>query len=326
MKIWQGTNGVVNPRHTRGCWYLVKNHDLLNDLGVLFEITNAGSEFLSSPFGDKTAQMDRNEGILNLLQILSEHNPARKNEILPEYADFCKTFTNYQSPFVHGVTLYDRIKNLIDRNFISRRGVFYEISNNAIDYIHKYSKLIIGRAVSTKQTQLQKNTREITLEARKQLSETLFGMNPTKFEHLVKSLLEEMGYSNVIVTSPSNDKGIDVMGDIELGISSVKEVVQVKRHTGSINRPVLDQLRGALPMFDAIRGTIITTGKFAKGTIIAALDRRGAPITLIDGDKLLDLLMQYEIGISKRNMEFYEYDESKLSDFIDDAQIIDDAH
>ena len=40
-----------------------------------------------------------------------------------------------------------------------------------------------------------------------------------------------MGYENVYVTAPSNDKGVDVVADIELGISKVREVIQVKRQT-----------------------------------------------------------------------------------------------
>lgn len=38
------------------------------------------------------------------------------------------------------------------------------------------------------------------------------------FEHLVKRLLEEMNYDDVEVTTRSNDGGVDVVADIELGI------------------------------------------------------------------------------------------------------------
>ena len=146
-------------------------------------------------------------------------------------------------------------------------------------------------------------------------------MDPYKFEHLIKSLLEAMGYSNVEVTSPSGDGGVDVVGDIELGISSIREVVQVKRHTGSIHRRVLDELRGSLHRFNALRGTIITTGKFATGARAASLEVGGAPITLIDGDKLLDLLLLHEIGLSKKLLEtFYEFDNSKLEGFITEVE------
>jgi restriction system protein len=108
---------------------------------------------------------------------------------------------------------------------------------------------------------------------------------------------------------------VDVVGNIELGISSVREVVQVKRHKANINRTVLDQLRGSLHRFNAVRGTIITTGGFSKGTEQAAFEREAAPITLIDGEKLIDLLVQHEIGVARKSVEYIEFDASKLAQF-----------
>ena len=140
-------------------------------------------------------------------------------------------------------------------------------------------------------------------------------MDAFKFEELVKLLLEEMGYENVTTTSPTNDKGVDVVGTIELGISAVREVIQVKRHKGTINRPVLDQLRGSLHRFNAVRGTIITTGRFSKGVEEAAFERGAAPITLIDGEKLLDLLLKNDIGVNKRQVSYYDFAPEKLAQF-----------
>ena len=83
------------------------------------------------------------------------------------------------------------------------------------------------------------------------------------------------------------DKGIDVVATIQFGITTVVEVVQVKRHKGSVSRDVLDQLRGALHYRSALRGTIITTGKFSKGCKDAALLPGAPPIGLIDGEHLV---------------------------------------
>jgi restriction system protein len=35
-----------------------------------------------------------------------------------------------------------------------------------------------------------------------------------------------------------------------------------------------------------------------------------APITLINGDTLIDLLIQHEIGVKKKTVDYYEVDES----------------
>jgi restriction system protein len=140
-------------------------------------------------------------------------------------------------------------------------------------------------------------------------------MDPFRFEELVKFLLEEMGYTDVETTSPTHDRGVDVVANIDLGISSVREVIQVKRHKGNIHRRVLDQLRGSLHRFDAVRGTIITTGGFSGGTERAAFERGAAPITLIDGEKLLDLLIEREIGVTKNTVEYIDFDVNKLTQF-----------
>ena len=117
-----------------------------------------------------------------------------------------------------------------------------------------------------------------------------------------------MNYQNVAVTAPSNDKGVDVVADIELGITSVREVVQAKRQKGNFQRTVLDALRGSLYRFQAVRGTIITTAGFSKGAMQAAFEAGAPPITLIDGSKLMDLLIEYGIGVRTRSVEVLELD------------------
>jgi len=139
-------------------------------------------------------------------------------------------------------------------------------------------------------------------------------MDPFAFEHLVKRLLEEMDYQNVEVTTRSGDGGVDVVADIELGITSVREVVQAKRHKRTIQRKDLDALRGSLYRFDAVRGTIITTSRYSKGTTEAAFATGAAPITLIDGDKFIDLLIEHGIGVRKRTVELLAVDPDAFSD------------
>ena len=66
-------------------------------------------------------------------------------------------------------------------------------------------------------------------------------------------------------------------------------------------------------IFNAVRGTIVTTSRFAKGTQKAALEPGTAPITLIDGGKLIDLLIEHGIGVRKRTVELLELDAAALS-------------
>ncbi len=130
------------------------------------------------------------------------------------------------------------------------------------------------------------------------------------FERLIYDLLTEMGYEDVEVTQPSNPKGVDVKAVAQFGITTINEVIQVKRHRANIQRRVLDMLRGSLHRFKAQKGTIITTGDYGKGAKDAAFEMGAAPITLINGDTLIDLLIEHEIGVKKKTVDYYELDES----------------
>lgn len=145
------------------------------------------------------------------------------------------------------------------------------------------------------------------------LREKLATMEPYAFEQLVGRLLEEMDYTDVEVTARSGDRGVDVVGRIALGITEVREVIQVKRQQGNVQRPVLDMLRGSLHRFGAVKGTIISLGGFARGAQNAAFEPGAAPITLIDGEKLLDLLIENGIGVRTKTVEMLELDLTDLA-------------
>ncbi len=121
-------------------------------------------------------------------------------------------------------------------------------------------------------------------------------------------------------SSPTLTTLTTVVGTIKVGITEVREVVQVKRLRSNVQRPVLDQLRGSLHRFGAMRGTIITTSAFSKGTREAAFEPGAPPITLIDGETLIQLLIDHGIGVSKRKLELWELDADALS--VDPAESV----
>jgi restriction system protein len=316
LRIWRDSGGKVNPRHLRGSWYLASRHQLLVvDAQNVIRVTERGHQFLDHPGGHVVAEIDNREGILIILRLVADRGPGWRSDFLTDFAEYCRSSTSIHSDAAIKSGLYNRLVNLVERGFVTRSGLTYEITEAGLAYLDRSGQMLPGSAVNSKQTSLQRLASEISREARDQLAEHLAQMNPFKFEALIKLLLEEMGYNAVEVTSPTNDRGVDVIASIELGISSVREVVQVKRYKGTINRRILDELRGSLHRFDAVRGTIITTGSFSSGTKQAAFERGAAPITLIDGEKLLDLLRQYEIGVRKKAVEYVEFDPTRLAQF-----------
>ena len=80
-------------------------------------------------------------------------------------------------------------------------------------------------------------------------------------------------------------------------------------------RPALNRPRRPAP----VRGTIIATAPFSKGSSEAAFATCAAPITLIDGDKWIDLLIEHGIGVKKNKIEVLSVDADAFADLEPEA-------
>jgi hypothetical protein len=137
----------------------------------------------------------------------------------------------------------------------------------------------------------------------------LYEMDPFLFEGLVADLLQKIGYESVKVTKRSGDKGIDVIADLTMdGITSVKTVIQAKRYKkgNNISGAVITQLRGSAEVDQ--RGLVITTSDFTKDARSESVAPNKMPVSLINGEKLLSLLIKYGVGIKGKNVTLYSLD------------------
>jgi restriction system protein len=129
------------------------------------------------------------------------------------------------------------------------------------------------------------------------LLDQLMAMPPDSFERLAQRLLREADFDSVNVTGKSGDGGIDVLGVYRLGLVSFPVFVQCKRYRGSVGASAVRDFRGAMAG-RGDKGLLITTGTFT-GDAKSEATRDGAPpVDLIDGDRLCDLLKQYELGVT----------------------------
>jgi len=301
LALWRESTKKLNPRYTYGHWLLCQKYELLREKGDgNLELTERGEDFLQNQGGEAEQFLDEQEGLLKLLSLVAELGPTRPGGLYNEWVEYLNRFSPFGSPSTFRDSLHRRLKNLLERELVTRKIGSYSVTEFGLNYLGKTSEEGLEADDHQEMWVLVKKQEGLVRES---LQELLADLDPYAFEHLVKRLLEEMDYQNVIVTSPSGDGGIDVVADIELGITSVREVVQVKRHRRAIQRKDLDALRGSLYRFNAVRGTIITTSRFAKGTMDAAFAQGAAPITLIDGDKLIDMLIEHGIGVRKRTFE-----------------------
>lgn len=125
-------------------------------------------------------------------------------------------------------------------------------------------------------------------------------MSPKKFEAFSRALLNRMGVEFTEKgVQISNDGGIDGYGyHIDANdFRTTRVVIQCKRYNSApVSEPEINQFLGAMNKYQADYGVFITNGRFTKAAKTAA--REGSPITLIDGNDLVRLVIRYELYIT----------------------------
>ena len=132
------------------------------------------------------------------------------------------------------------------------------------------------------------------------LQSAIANMSPAKFEQFSRALLTKMGvqFTNKGIQI-SNDGGIDGYGYHvdEEDFRTTRVVIQCKRYnTAPVSEPEINQFLGAMNKFQADYGVFITNSRFTNKAREAA--REGTPITLIDGNDLIRLVIKYELFIT----------------------------
>jgi restriction system protein len=146
-------------------------------------------------------------------------------------------------------------------------------------------------------------------ETKARLHERLLGMEPAEFETLIGNLLSAIGFDSVEVTQYSGDGGIDVRGTLVVGdVIRTKMAVQVKRWKHNVHTPVIQQVRGSLGAHE--QGLIITTSDFSSGARVEAERPDATPVALMNGNQLVDLLIENDIGIKRTEHSLIELDEA----------------
>lgn len=320
LKLWRESDHLINPRHSYDVRALCVNHNLLDFSKDVVEVTDKGRRFIRN---DDAAirVVDQQEGIQFILSDFIENGLCKRLDMIESFTAYCRKHTTWQAHASIDSALSARFRHLRRRKFIERIGHAYQITETGLTHFRRF---LPTRAVNQASIDLSDLARRANERTRTDLYNYVQDMHFEAFEHLIVRLLQAMGYENVEVTTRSHDKGVDVVGDVRLGVSEVREVIQAKRQKSNVQRPILDRLRGSLHRFDAVRGTIVTTSGFSSGAVKAAFEKGAAPITLIDGQTLVDMLIVNEIGIRRHEIKLMEFDEESLSkvesDFNSDQQ------
>ena len=116
------------------------------------------------------------------------------------------------------------------------------------------------------------------------------------------------GFEQAVVTSARGDGGIDVRGTLVVGdVVRTMMAVQVKRWSSNVQAPVVQQVRGSLGTHK--QGLIITTSDFSPGARQEASRPDAIPVALMNGEQLVNLLVEHEIGVRRESHYLIELGE-----------------
>lgn len=311
--IWTESEKSLNPRDIYGAWLLCQRYMLLDEAsnGAL-RTSPLGREFLDREQGRVEGYIDEQEGVSKLLLLVAEQGPAHFDDLLPDWTDYLTRHSTFRQPASIRETLKLRLDNLVDRQLVSHKSALYSLAEAGLEVLRDSEQT--SKSGTKEQSELLWHVQNQETTVRAAIQDAMPEVTAFAFEQLIKRLLDELGYRDVEVTQQSRDGGIDLLATTDMGITAIREVIHARRHKRKIQRKDLDALRGSLFRFNAVRGTIIATSSFSDDTQESAIARGSAPITLIDGEKLVDLLMQNGIGVRRRTVEVLTFDAAAFKD------------
>ena len=267
-------------------------------------------------YGDSNehALRDTAEYISAYLELTSDQQAIRTPTGAPVYVNR----TSWAHTYLKQAGLIESVRRGVYRITDVGRAVLAEnldeITNSYLERFESFrvfksagtnSKQGEAKAVESQQTdattpeeRIQSAVKEHTVALRDEVLEMLRASDPFYFEKIVADLLEAMGYGIAEVTQRTNDGGIDaIINEDKLGISKI--YAQAKRYSkdNRVNRKELQNFIGALEINSVTKGVFITTSDFYPQAL-EELKRTQKSIVLVNGERLAQLLIDYNLGVS----------------------------
>lgn len=153
----------------------------------------------------------------------------------------------------------------------------------------------------TPEETIDENYRFIVHNLVDEVLDLVFQKDSDFFERLVMDLLVQMGYGDGKVTRRSRDGGIDgIIDEDKLGLAKI--YIQAKRwqQGNNVGRSEIESFVGAVDRQRGNKGVFITTSDFTK----EAYEHTSTHVNLvkINGRKLAELMIQYNIGVTVKNI------------------------
>jgi len=173
----------------------------------------------------------------------------------------------------------------------------------------------VTSATASPDDRLEQALQELREATAADLLDNLLQVTPNRFEVIVLDVLHRLGYgasrNDLQRVGGSGDAGIDGIISLDkLGLEKV--YVQAKRWQNTVGRPELQAFYGALAGQKAKRGVFITTSGFTAHAIDFAKSVEG--IVLVDGNRLVNLMMDNEVGVTSRLLRLPALDRDYFDD------------
>jgi restriction system protein len=143
------------------------------------------------------------------------------------------------------------------------------------------------------------------VQFRSKLLDKLYQLTPRQFEHFARALLAAYGFVQMSVTQVAKDGGIDGHGMLKVGLARMAVAFQCKRWEGNVSRAEVDKFRGAI-QGEFEQGIFFTTSDFTKGAMDASIKKGAVPVILLNGESIVDLMIDKEFGVQRKALQFYE--------------------
>ena len=126
-----------------------------------------------------------------------------------------------------------------------------------------------------------------------------------EFELFAGKLLQSYGFEDVVVTPPHGDHGVDGHGKLLIGLVHMNVAFQCKRWTNhSIGPNDVNAFRGAI-QGEYEQGVFFATSSFTQGAKDLSIRSGAVPIVLIDGEGIVNLMVDKGLGVQKDEITVY---------------------
>jgi restriction system protein len=281
-----------------------------NDVGDLSKVTSLDA--LKELYRREEAEEEEKEGKINascgmLRRFKDEihkgdyvvtYNPESRQyligEVTGEYAFNTKLLQYYHT---HSVRWHEKVVDrdalsTSTRNSLGAISTIFEVKDEAKE---EMLKVLQGNNYAPEVDQQEDVVGDtlkddIANRAQESIKDKVVKLDWEEMQQLVAGLLRGMGYKTMV--SPKGpDRGRDVQASPDgLGLEDPKIIVQVKHRSGQMGSEVVRSFITSVG--HSAKGLYVSTGGFSKDARLEA-ERSQTPVTLVDIDLLVSLLIQY---------------------------------